>query len=74
MHFGMFFSIILLRKISPGKSYQNQFKFTTWIHCIIPIYMLHRLQPPSDRSRKPNLKLHANQADARSKDNQSLDS
>ena len=39
MHFSMFFSIILLRKISPGKSYQNHFKFTTWIHCIIPIYM-----------------------------------
>ena len=33
------FSVFLLRKISPGKSYQNHFKFTTWIHCIIPIYM-----------------------------------
>ena len=35
----MFFSVFLLRKISPGKSFQNHFKFTTWIHYIIPIYM-----------------------------------
>ena len=39
LHFLYVFSVFLLRKISPGKSYQNHFKFTTWIHCIISIYM-----------------------------------